>query len=566
MFGSQKNEEVKTMQYESAAIYCRLSQDDGSVGESGSIQTQRALLTQYCEEHHIPIGAYYCDDGWSGTNFDRPQFKQMLEDIEAGKITIVIVKDLSRFGREYAQMGLYIEHYFEQKGVRFISVAENIDTKNGMDNLVLPFTNVINSFYARQTSTKTKAAHRARAKSGMYLGSHAPFGYLKDPADRHHLIVDPPAAEVVKEIFHLFADGIGYNRMTKLLRSRGVLNPQAYFNRNNPDYFQNSEYWRQPHDWHTTSIRSILNNPVYLGQTVFGRRKTKGFFDKTIVPVPEEDWIIVKDTHEPLISQELWDTVHQMMQAKRRENYSGEIQPFAGLVRCATCGSALNLGYNAKKKRYTSFACWVYRHYGKERCTSHSIGYATLTKLVLDDIRRNAAIANIAADSYAQMLVDAKAEKDKAAIERSKRELKKTEKRVGELEKILAKLYEDMVLEKITEERYQAMAPGYEQELEALKAKRDALATDLEKSHEVYESVDHFLPLIQKYIDVQELDAHVLNELIEKIVVHEKETAPDGTVSQRIDIYYKFIGCIQWDMQEPGTMTLLPMPDDAAST
>ena len=232
----------KIKQKEIAAIYCRLSQDDGSTGESGSIQTQKTLLTQYCQEHQIEIGDYYCDDGWSGTNFDRPGFKRMLEDIEAGKINLVLVKDLSRFGREYAQMGLYIEHYFEEKGIRFISVAENIDSKNGTDNLVLPFTNVINSFYARQASTKTKAAHRARAKAGMYLGSRAPFGYLKDPNDRHHLIVDPEAADVVRSIFQMFAEGIGYVRMTKILRERKILNPQAYFNQNTPDYYKNSAY------------------------------------------------------------------------------------------------------------------------------------------------------------------------------------------------------------------------------------------------------------------------------------------------------------------------------------
>ena len=179
------------MEQENGAIYCRLSQDDGSAGESGSIQTQKTLLTQYCKEHNIRIVDYYCDDGWSGTNFERPEFKRMIDDIENGKINTVIVKDLSRFGREYAQMGLYIEHYFEEKGIRFIAVAEGVDSKNGLDNLMLPMTNVINSLYARQASTKTKAAHRARAGSGMFIGSRAPFGYLKDPNDRHHLIVDP---------------------------------------------------------------------------------------------------------------------------------------------------------------------------------------------------------------------------------------------------------------------------------------------------------------------------------------------------------------------------------------
>ena len=529
---------------EIAGIYCRLSQDDGSTGESGSIQTQKTLLTQYCQEHQIEIGGYYCDDGWSGTNFDRPDFKRMLEDIEAGKINLVLVKDLSRFGREYAQMGLYIEHYFEEKGVRFISVAENIDSKNGTDNLVLPFTNVINSFYARQASTKTKAAHRARAKAGMYLGSRAPFGYLKDPNDRHHLIVDPEAADVVRSIFQMFAEGIGYVRMTKILRERKILNPQAYFNQNNPDYYKNSDYWRKPFDWHATSIRAILNNPVYLGKVVFGRRKTKGFFDKRCVEADESEWIVTENTHEPLISQELWDTVHQMMQSRRRENSSGKVQPFAGLVKCADCGSALNVGYDKKHGRYTGFSCWVYKNYGKERCTSHFISWNALNQLVLEDIRFNALEAKFAAVDYINMLVSAKTEKKQEQLERCKRELKKTDKRIDELSKILNKLYEDLALEKISEERYQSMAPGYEREQLQLKEKREMMAAEIARNNEVYENIEKFLPIIWKYTDIQELTTQILNELIEKIVVHEKVIAEDGTKSQQVDIYYKFIGCI----------------------
>ena len=537
---------------ERAAIYCRLSQDDGSVGESGSIQTQKALLTQYCKEHHIEIGGYYCDDGWSGTNFDRPEFKRMLEDIEAGTINLVIVKDLSRFGWEYAQMGLYIEHYFEEKGVRFISVAENIDSKNGIDNLVLPFTNVINSFYARQASAKTKAAHRARVKSGMFIGSRAPFGYQTDPNDRHHLIVDPPAADVVRDIFQMFADGIGYVRMTKILRERGVLNPQAYCNQNNPDYYKNSDYWRKPFDWHATSVRAILNNPVYLGKVVFGRSKTKGFFDKRRVEAAEEEWVVVENTHEPLITQELWDTVHQMMKARRRENGKGEVQPFAGLVKCADCGSSLNVSYDKKHGRYTGFSCWVYKNYGKERCTSHAIGWKTLNRLVLEDIRRNAIVAHTNTGEYMDMLIAAKMEKKKAETDRCKRELKKVDKRIAELSKILTKLYEDAALEKISEERYQAMAPGYEREQAVLKEKREELTAEIAHSEEIYENIEAFLPVIWKYTNITELTPHILNELIKKIVVHEKVVAEDGSKSQQVDIYYKFIGCVNWK-REPAS-------------
>lgn len=539
-----EGKEAASMEKAQAAIYCRLSQDDGSLGESGSIQTQKAILTQYCQEHHMEIVDCYCDDGWSGTNFDRPAFQRMIGDIEAGRVNTVIVKDLSRFGREYAQMGLYIEHYFEEKGVRFLSLAENIDSSQGLNNLVLPFTNVINSLYARQASEKTKAAHRARAKNGMFLGSRAPYGYQKDPNDRHHLIVDPEAAEVVKEIFRMFADGIGYVRMTKILRERNILNPQAYFNQNNPDYYKHSDYWRKPFDWHATSVRAILNNPVYLGKLTFGKTKTKGFFDKRRVPAEESDWIVVEHTHEPLVSQELWDTVHQMMKARRRENGSGHVQPFAGLVKCAGCGSSLNASYDKKKGKYTGFSCWVYKNYGKQRCTSHAIGWQTLNRLVLEDIRRNAQVAKLAAARYVGVLLRAKLEKEKGETVRAERELKKAEKRIGELDKILAKLYEDQALGKISEARYQAMAPGYEAEQASLQERVSRLREQLAHTQEVQDNVEQFVPLIQKYTDIQELTPHILNELIEKIVVHEKKVEEDGSKSQMVEIHYKFVGCI----------------------
>lgn len=539
-----EGKEAVPMEKTQAAIYCRLSQDDGSLGESGSIQTQKAILTQYCQEHHMEIVDCYCDDGWSGTNFDRPAFQRMIGDIEAGRVNTVIVKDLSRFGREYAQMGLYIEHYFEEKGVRFLSLAENIDSSQGLNNLVLPFTNVINSLYARQASEKTKAAHRARAKNGMFLGSRAPYGYQKDPNDRHHLIVDPEAAEVVKEIFRMFADGIGYVRMTKILRERNILNPQAYFNQNNPDYYKHSDYWRKPFDWHATSVRAILNNPVYLGKLTFGKTKTKGFFDKRRVPTEESDWIVVEHTHEPLVSQELWDTVHQMMKARRRENGSGHVQPFAGLVKCAGCGSSLNASYDKKKGKYTGFSCWVYKNYGKQRCTSHAIGWQTLNRLVLEDIRRNAQVAKLAAARYVGVLLRAKLEKEKGETVRAERELKKAEKRIGELDKILAKLYEDQALGKISEVRYQAMAPGYEAEQASLQERVSQLREQLAHTQEVQDNVEQFVPLIQKYTDIQELTPHILNELIEKIVVHEKKVEEDGSKSQMVEIHYKFVGCI----------------------
>lgn len=534
---------MNSKQINIAAIYCRLSSDDGQTGESGSIQTQRTLLTQYCRENGFAIGGYFCDDGWSGTNFERPDFKRMLAEIEAKTINMVIVKDLSRFGREYAQMGMYIEHFFPEHEVRFISVAEGIDTINGTDNLLMPLTNVINSLYAKESSSKTKAAHKALAKAGKYIGSHAPFGYVKDPNDRHHLVVDPMAADVVRDIFRMFSEGIGYVRMTKILRERSIPNPQAYFNRNNPDYFQ-SDYWRQDFDWHATSVRVILQNPVYLGKTVFGRTKGKSFYQKERVKTDVSEWIVVENTHEPIVTQELWDTVQKMMESKRRETKDGEIQMFSGLVKCAGCGSSLNVSRNSKGK-YTGFSCWVYKNYGKERCTSHAIGWKTLCTLVLEDIQCHARVASIAKHDYSNMLQKAKSEKLKKENDKDKRELRAAEKRIGELDKIIAKLYADNALGKLTDERYGAMSAAYEAEQQTLKEKRDRLTASIEQAEKVMQEVHDFVDLIRQFTDIQELNAKILNTLINKIIIHEKTVNPDGSKSQRVDIHYKFIGYLE---------------------
>lgn len=525
-----------------AALYCRLSSDDAYLGESGSIKTQRSLLTQYCKENNIPVYDVYTDDGFSGTNFERPAFKRMLNDLESHRANLVIVKDLSRFGREYAQMGMYIENYFEDWNIRFISIGENIDTLNGTDEILMPITNVINSQYAKECSRKTKQAHRALAKEGKFIGSRAPFGYIKDPKDRHHLIVDEEAASVVRSIFKMFCDGIGYVRMTKILREKKILNPQAYFNKNNPDYYK-SDYWRQNFDWHATSIRVILNNPVYLGQTTFGRTKVKGKTKKKKVATDESEWIVVENTHDPIIDKATWNLAHDIMKNRRRETKSGETQMFAGLVKCSDCGSALNVSRNAKTGKYTSFSCWVYKNYGKGRCTSHAIGYKTLYNIVLENIRRQAECASVQKEKYLEMLKNQMAEKATQDIKSVKSELKKINKRIAQLEKILNKLYEDRALEKITEERYLLMNSNYENEYNELKERQNVLTQQIENIETTECNAETFTNLIEKYLNITELNARILNELIEKIVVHEKEII-NGEKYQMVEIYYKFVGMI----------------------
>ena len=522
------------------AVYCRLSSDDASEGESGSIQTQKALLTQYCHDNNYPVHDYYIDDGWSGTNFNRPDFIRMINDVENGVINLVIVKDLSRFGREYAEMGMYIDNVFDDYNVRFIALGENIDTLKGTDGLIMPITNVINSHYAKECSRKTKEAHRALARQGKFIGSHAPYGYIKDPSDRHHLLLDPEAAAVVKRIFDDFANGIGYVRITKRLREDNVLNPQAYFNRNNPDFFK-SEYWRQDFDWHATSIRAILENPVYLGCTCFGRSKTKGRDKKKKIMTEEDDWIVVPDMHEAIIEQHTWDVVHDLMKNKRRETKAGEVQIFSGLIKCADCGSSLNLSGSGDKKK--GFSCWVYKNYGKERCTSHAIGYKTLYNLVLDDIRRQAQNARVAPSVYIEQLSNQEAAKRKRELSATKAEQKRKDKRSAELNTILNKLYEDYALGKIAENRYSIMAEKYNAELNAVTADLEALGNTITAIETRSNNINSFLEIIVKYTDLKELDARILNELIEKIVVHEKRKF-DNTTFQCVEIYYRFIGLV----------------------
>ena len=238
--------------------------------------------------------------------------------------------------------------------------------------------------------------------------------------------------------------------MTKILREENILNPQAYFNQNNPDYYK-SDYWRQPFDWHATSVRTILNNPVYLGKTVFGRTKTKGLYQKDRVHTDEDEWIVVEGTHEAIITQDAWDVAHKMMTNRRRECNNGRIQMFAGLIKCGGCGSALNASYDAKKEKFKNFSCWVYKNHGKDRCTSHSIGWLAMQNIVLNDIRRNAQIAADHAEEYLQMLTAARTDKQKKETVKNKRALKVAEKRITELDRIISKLYEDSALDKIPE-------------------------------------------------------------------------------------------------------------------
>lgn len=533
---------MKKQQHYKAALYCRLSVDDGNFGGSVSIETQKILLEQYCKDHKITDYKFYCDDGCSGTNFDRPSFKKMLSDIDEGKINLVIVKDLSRFGRNYVEAGMYVQR-FTDSNIRFIAADDNYDSLVNSDDLLFPIKNVVNEMYARDVSKKTKAAKKAKARDGQFIGSKAPFGYKIDPNDRHHLIVDEPAAQVVKRIFRLASEGVGYNKMAKIFREEKVLTPIAYFNLNNPDYFK-SDYWRKEFDWHVTSIRAILNNEVYLGKLVYGKQRNKSMKSKEKVRNPKEDWIVVENCHEPIITQELWDTVHKILNAKHRPAKAGEVQMFAGLLYCSDCGHCLT--YSQKQRKdgsyHGAYSCWMYKTHGKEYCASHYITFDTIYELVLIDIQRNLFQYRKNTDKFKSILSRKYQSDSQKQAEQITLEYEQKQKRCEELDKIISRLYEDNVLGRIGDERYESMSQSYELEQVEIKKALPILKLKIDELKRQSDCADNFINVIKKYTIIDKLDAAILNELIDKIVVHHKEQAEDGRTFQQIEIYYRFVG------------------------
>lgn len=533
---------MKKQQHYKAALYCRLSVDDGNFGGSVSIETQKILLEQYCKDHKITDYKFYCDDGCSGTNFDRPSFKKMLSDIDEGKINLVIVKDLSRFGRNYVEACMYVQR-FTDSNIRFIAADDNYDSLVNSDDLLFPIKNVVNEMYARDVSKKTKAAKKAKARDGQFIGSKAPFGYKIDPNDRHHLIVDEPAAQVVKRIFRLASEGVGYNKMAKIFREEKVLTPIAYFNLNNPDYFK-SDYWRKEFDWHVTSIRAILNNEVYLGKLVYGKQRNKSMKSKEKVRNPKEDWIVVENCHEPIITQELWDTVHKILNAKHRPAKAGEVQMFAGLLYCSDCGHCLT--YSQKQRKdgsyHGAYSCWMYKTHGKEYCASHYITFDTIYELVLIDIQRNLFQYRKNTDKFKSILSRKYQSDSQKQAEQITLEYEQKQKRCEELDKIISRLYEDNVLGRIGDERYESMSQSYELEQVEIKKALPILKSKIDELKRQSDCADNFINVIKKYTIIDKLDAAILNELIDKIVVHHKEQAEDGRTFQQIEIYYRFVG------------------------
>ena len=544
---------MQLQQNKTTALYCRLSRDDEFQGDSASIQTQKAMLSQYAAQNGFYDTVYYVDDGYSGTSFERPDFQRLLEDIDGGRVGTVITKDLSRLGRDYLKTGFYTECYFPENHVRYIAVNDNVDTAKG-DNEFAPFRNIMNEWYARDISKKIKSAYRTKALRGEFTGAYAPYGYKKDPNDKHKLIVDEETAPTVKRIFELAASGLTPFKIANLLRKEQVLKPRVKLMNETGRYVTESNL-KYPYDWKSITLFSMLKNRVYLGHMVCNKSTSKSFKDRKLVTVPKEQWIEVQSTHEPIVDEHIFELAQKMTKVKRKPvKEMGAYQMFIGLLHCPDCGKRMTYAAAREKNGYGQYACGTYRLYGKSHCSMHYISYMALYDLVLKDIRKHAESANIDAEKLLNQIAETteiKNKKDKAQFER---ELAKAEKRVEELNVIIKRLYEDSVLGNLSKERFTILSKQYEIEQQALKETIANLKKSIEEFAAKKDGSERFAEVIRKYADIKELNAVILNELIAKIVIHEAKY-PEGKQykgcrenrrfrTQQVDIYYNFVGVI----------------------
>lgn len=538
------------------ALYCRLSQDDGLEGDSNSIQNQKNILQKFAEDHHFPNLCFYVDDGFSGGNFQRPAFQQMISDMENGEIGIIVTKDLSRLGRNQLHTGLYIEERFPMFGVRYIAINDNVDTDSSESNDLMPFKNLFNEWFIRDTSRKIRAVLKAKAERGERPGTRAPYGYIKDPETKK-LAVDDEAAAIVRRIFAMCASGNGLSQIARILKKEQVLTPTMYaYTR----YGMNHTCLdtAHPYNWSDSAIANLLENEIYLGNTVNMKYSTKSYKDKRRVEHSREECLVFKDTHPVLITQEVWDIVQRVRKNRRRPTKMEEQNKYSGLVFCADCGSNMVL-HRARtmSASYNHFTCRTYKKDG-ESCTGHYIRECVLDEVVLEDLRRVTAMARERPEEFAAYIGSRQSAEIQREIRRQEKELAAMRKRKAELDAIFKKLYEDSVLSRITTEQFQMLSSSYTEEQNQIAAGIPQKEADIiQRLRETVSGTDGFLDKAKRYMDITELTPELLRLFIEKIVVHEKEVKWSKHAPQTVEIYYNGIGFI--DKQHQDMESLQPL-------
>lgn len=516
------------------ALYCRLSQDDMIDGESNSITNQKLILKKYADDNGFRNTAFYVDDGISGTTFDREGFKAMMNDVETGKISTIITKDLSRLGRDYLKTGEYIEIVFPDYDVRYIAVNDGVDTFKS-ENELMAFKNIFNDWYARDCSKKIRAVFRAKGQSGKHLCPPV-YGYKKSETDKNLWIIDEEPAEVVRKIFRLCIEGYGPVQIARILTEQGILTPTAYaISQGREADHKNAKL----HRWSANTIVHILERMEYVGHTVNFRTHMKSYKIHKIVYNPEEEFMIFENTHEPIVTVQEFELVQELRKNKRRPQKSEVINPFSGMVYCADCGEKMYLSRRKNERpEQEHMRCSTYAK-EQDKCSVHYIRTCVLNEIVLGELNKLLSAVKENEDEFLETAMKNSVQKRSADYIKAEKTIKQAEKRISELDKLFTRLYEDNVLGKISDERFALMSAGYEEEQKNLKNTVSELKSVIDDSEKKSSDVSAFLEVVHKYEHIEKFTPEIMHELIEKIVVHEADKST-GKRFQQIDIYYRF--------------------------
>ncbi len=531
------------------ALYLRLSKDDEGAGESSSITTQRSILREYARKHEFVIVDEYTDDGYSGTNYDRPEFKRMIGDIESGKINCVITKDLSRLGRNSARTTDLLDEYFPKHKVRYIAVIDGYDSFNLTSGTAMTasFMTVMNEMYARDISNKIRSAFNSKMEKGECIASFAPYGYKKDTehGNKNHLVIDYQVAHIVQKIFQMAADGTPPREIAKHLNDKGVATPAVYRCMTRP--YLNVDNYTQRKEWTSSMICKMLGNETYLGKTLQGKTNKISFKSKVVQTKKRDEWIVVENTHEPLITQEVYDLVRRRSVSRRSLPTKGFKNVFSGIAKCADCGRNMSLAPTKKKGATYNLCCGGYKTYDSKECSNHFIDYDMLYSVVLHQLQKwlslseedkNAIVEELKCDETGQWTEDG---------EKAAQVVSDMKKRMQELMLLLKKLYEDYAFGRINESMYKSLTHDYSTELSDLEKAAGELEARGGEERSQKEKFNDFFALLSEITEIKELTPELLRKFIDRIQVEQGEYYRDESGKrrkrQKIRIYYRFVGC-----------------------
>ena len=526
------------------ALYPRLSHEDELQGESNSISNQKRILETYAKQNGFTNLCWYTDDGYSGANFQRPGFQAMLADIEAGKVGTVIVKDMSRLGRNYLQVGMYTEMLFPQKGVRFIAINDGVDSAMG-DNDFTPLRNLFNEWMVRDTSKKIKAVKKAKGMSGKPVTSKPVYGYLMD--EDENFIIDEEAAPVVRQIYSLCLAGNGPTKIARMLTEQQIPTPGTL-------EYRRTGSTRRYHPgyeckWATNTVVHLLENREYTGCLVNFKTEKPSYKLKHSIENPPEKQAVFENHHEPIIDRETWERVQELRKQRKRPNRYDEVGLFSGILFCADCGSVMyQQRYQTDKRKQDCYICGSYKKRTAD-CTAHFIRTDLLTAGVLSNLRKVTSYAAKHEARFMKLLIEQNEDGDRRRNAAKKKELEAAEKRIAELSAIFKRLYEDSVTGRISDERFTELSADYEAEQKELKERAARLREELSKAQEATANAEKFMNVVRRHTTIEELTPTLLREFVEKIVVHES-VALDGKRRgklrrQEIEIYYSFVGKVE---------------------